>query len=97
MQQQDTQDRNSYNEETHTESDRTNERKYDESATGRDRPGGDGDVGTEQVNAIDRDDSGKPTGQDHSTERHDLEQPTGGVGAVQDSNLIGSDIADISE
>ena len=64
---------------------------------GRDIPGGDGGVGDEQVNAIDDDGRGKPTGQDHSTEGHERTEPTDGVGAIQDSNLVGTDIADISE
>lgn len=73
------------------------ERKYDESATGRDLPKGDGDVGDEQVNAITDDGTGKPTGQDHSTERDENAQSDTGVGAVQDRSDTGSDVARIRD
>lgn len=78
------QDRNLYNEETHRAAERTYDR--DDNQTGSDLPSGDGGVGDEQVNAIGRDDSDRPTGQDHSTEDHERESPTDGVGAVQDSS-----------
>ena len=65
--------------------------------TGSDLPSGDGGVGDEQVNAISDDGLGQRTGQDHSTEGHERTEPTDGVGAVQDANEIGSDVADISE
>jgi hypothetical protein len=65
--------------------------------TGSDRPSGDGGVGDEQVNAITDDGSGKPTGQDHSTEHHESMDPKDGVGAIQDSDLIRDDIARISD
>ena len=71
------------------------DRQNDE-VTGSDLPKGDGNVGDEQVNAIDDDGSGKPTGQDHSTDVEDRE-PTDGVGGVQDSSLAGTDVADISD
>ena len=45
-------------------------RKRDDETEGKDIPRGTGEPGDEQVNAIDRDDSHKPIGQDHSTERH---------------------------
>jgi len=83
--------------ETNREAERTRERKPMESATGRDRPGGDGGVGDEQVNAIDRDDSDKPKGQDHSMDHHERQDPQSGVGAVQDREDTLSDIADISD
>src|SRR5437868_14188061 len=73
-----------WEQETNTETDTTNERKKDESATGRDMPSGDGGVGQEQVNAIDDNGTGAPTGQDHSTEHHERQQPDEGVGAFQD-------------
>ena len=66
-------------------------------ATGRDLPESDGTVSDEDVNAINDDGSGKPIGQDHSLENYEDSMPTGGVGAVQDGNIIGSDVADISE
>lgn len=71
--------------ETSNVAESTDERKPMESATGRDMPSGDGDVGDEQVNAIGRDDSDKPTGRDHSTDG-ERPEPTDGVGGVQDSN-----------
>ncbi len=71
--------------------------KKDEELTGSDIPGGDGTVSDEDFNAIDGDKDGKPTGQDHSTENYEDSMPTSGVGAVQDSNQTGSDIADIDE
>ena len=74
----------------------TDHRKADH-ITGSDTPSGDGGVGDEQVNAIDNDRSGQPTGQDHSTEDHERTEPTEGVGAVQDGNIVGQDIADVSE
>jgi hypothetical protein len=83
--------------ETSTQADFTEERKKDESATGRDMPSGDGQVADEQVNALSDDRSDRPTGQDHSTENHERQKPSDGVGAVQDSNLIGSGVADVSD
>ncbi len=73
-----------WEQETNLEREQTHERKKDESATGRDMPRGDGGVGDEQVNAIGRDDAGKPTGQDHSTDDHEMRDPDEGVGAIQD-------------
>jgi hypothetical protein len=64
---------------------------------GRDIPGGDGDVGDEQVNAIDDHGNDKPIGQDHSTKHHEQMDPENGVGVVQDSSDTMSDIADITE
>ena len=54
-----------YKSETNIELEQTHERKKDESATGRDRPSGDGGVGDEQVNAIGNEASNKQIGQDH--------------------------------
>ena len=64
---------------------------------GRDLPNGDGHVGEEQVNAIEDDRTGKPTGQDHSTDHHEIEAPRDGVGAIQDHELIRNDVAGISD
>ena len=72
--------------ETSVVTDRTAERKPMKSATGRDMPSGDGDVGDEQVNAIGNSSSDKPIGQDHSTEGHERTEPTDGVGGVQDDS-----------
>ena len=83
--------------ETSTQADLTHERKSDEAATGRDIPTGDGDVGQEQVDAIGQGDSARATGQDHSTDDRESRDPTEGVGAVQDSSLMATDIADISD
>ncbi len=71
--------------------------KKDEEMTGSDIPGGDGTVSDEDVNATRDDKSGKPIGQDHSTENYGESMPTSGVGAIQDGDVIGADIADISE
>jgi hypothetical protein len=65
--------------------------------TGSNLPHGDGTVSDEDVNAIDDQGEGKPIGQDHSLENYEDSIPTGGVGGIQDGNIIGSDIADISE
>jgi hypothetical protein len=83
--------------ETSTEADATHEREKDEDATGRDLPRGDGNVGDEQVHGLHGADAGKATGQDHSTDDHERTEPRDGVGAVQDSSLAGTDIADITE
>ncbi|MEJ7622848.1 MAG: hypothetical protein WKF34_02540 [Pyrinomonadaceae bacterium] len=73
------------------------ERKQDDHITGSDLPKGDGGVGDEQVNAIDDDRKGKPTGQDHSAETDDRREPADGVGGVQDSSDTTSDVARISD
>lgn len=86
-----------WKQETHREAVETRERKKDESLTGSDKPSGDGGVGQEQVDAIVDDGTGKPTGQDHSTEHHERQAPDDGVGAVQDRNLIRNDVADLSD
>jgi hypothetical protein len=66
--------------------------------TGRNLPDSDGTVSDEDVNAVD-DGCGKsaPTGQDHSTEDHEKEMPTDGVGAIQDSSLIKENVAHIED
>jgi hypothetical protein len=67
--------------------------------SGRDIPGGDGSVSDEDVNAI-SDDHRLPrrkTGQDHSTEDHEKEAPTEGIGAVQNSSDTSSDLAHIED
>ena len=74
-----------------------NDTEKNTTATGRDIPGGDGTVSDEDVNRIDDQGAGKPIGQDHSLENYEDSIPTGGVGGIQDGNIIGSDIADISE
>lgn len=89
------QDRNLYNEETHRMADHGPE--HDDNQTGSEIPSGDGTVGQEQVNAIDDRDTGKSTGQDHSTEDHSETMPEEGVGAFQDSSDTTSDIAHIDE
>jgi hypothetical protein len=70
--------------------------KKDEELTGRNLPDGDGTVSDEDVHAIDGK-SDKPTGQDHSTENYGETMPTEGVGAIQDGDIIGADVADIGE
>lgn len=70
----------------------------DEEKTGSDAVHGDGTVSDEDVNAIgDRTGSPPAGGQDHSTEDYEKTMPDEGVGGVQESNELGSDIADISE
>jgi hypothetical protein len=64
---------------------------------GKDIPGGTGVPGDEQVNAIGSDDSDKPTGQDHSTDRHEITDPNHGVGEIQDREDTSSDIARIRD
>jgi len=83
--------------ERNLEREQTHERKKDESATGRDMPGGDGTVGDEQVNAIGSKPKGKPIGQDHSTEHHEQTDPDHGVGAIQDREDTTTDVARISD
>jgi len=83
--------------ETNLEREQTHERLPQESQTGRNMPSGDGDVGDEQVNRIGKDGSGRPTGQDHSTDMTTDRDPVDGVGAVQDANIVGTDIADLPD
>ena len=71
--------------------------KRDDESTGKDIPRGTGVPGDEQVNAIVRDDSDKPIGQDHSTERHEATDPDHGVGEIQDREDTTSDIARIKD
>ena len=86
-----------YQSERNLERERTHERKKDESATGRDIPGGDGNVGDEQVHALDNEPEGSPTGQDHSTDHHETRDPNHGVGTIQESNDPTADVAHIDE
>jgi hypothetical protein len=83
--------------ETNLERERTSERKKDESATGRDIPGGDGTVGDEQVDAIGGRHINRTTGQDHSTDHPETSDPDHGVGEFQDRENIESDIARIRD
>lgn len=83
--------------ETNLERERTDERLSQESATGRDMPSGDGGVGDEQVGRIGADRTDRPTGQDHSTDMTTDRDPTEGVGAVQNANIVGTDIADLPD
>jgi hypothetical protein len=89
------QDRELYNEETHRTTDEAPGR--DDHKTGSELPSGDGTVGQEQVNAIDDRETGKPTGQDHSTDDNPDRAPEDGVGAVQRSSDTTSDIAHIDD
>lgn len=89
------QDRNLYNEETHRMADHGPD--HDDNQTGSDLPSGDGTVGDEQVSAISDSGAEKPTGQDHSTERHEMEMPENGVGAIQDDSRPLKGMADINE
>lgn len=82
--------------ETSAAAERTEERKPQESATGRDMPSGDGDVGDEQIQAIDDSGTTKAAGQDHSTDDRQVETAREGVGAVQDSSQPTKARADIN-
>ena len=64
--------------------------------TGSNLPHGDGTVSDEDVKKIDGD-SGKPTGQDHSTENRENMLPTSGIGAIQSSSDTTSDVARIAD
>ena len=73
-------------------------RKKDEDATGRDLPNTDGTVSDEDVKSITGGGRGRRKGgQDHSTERHEITDPDGGVGAIQDSTDTTSDVARIRD
>ena len=91
------QETDTYNSERNLEREQTHERKKDESATGRDIPGGDGGVGDEQVNAIGNEPVDKSIGQDHSTEHHETTDPDHGVGEFQRSSDTTSDNVHIDE
>ena len=75
----------------------TPQRRKDESATGRDLPNPDGQVSTEDVNAIKDDGKGKKTGQDHSLDNYAETIPDEGVAAVQDRSDTTSDAAGIED
>ena len=77
--------------------DYNDEPKKDEELTGSDIPGGDGTISDEDMQAITGENDDRPTGQDHSTEHHERQAPTSGVGAIQDENLIREDVAHIED
>lgn len=64
---------------------------------GKNIPSGDGQVSDEAMNAIEGKTDDKPTGQDHSTEHHEDQTPTEGVGAIQDNSLIKENVAHIED
>lgn len=66
--------------------------RRDDERTGSDLPKASGEVSDDDVAAIGRDRKG-PTGQDHSTERHEITDPDHGVGEFQDREDTTSDIA----
>ncbi len=74
-----------------------NDSEKDTTATGRDLPNGDGTVSDEDIQAITGENDDRPTGQDHSTEHHEDQAPTDGVGAVQDNSLIKENVAHIED
>ena len=82
-----------WEQETNLEREKTIDSHKEDNATGSDLPSGDGNVGDEQVNAITDDGSDKETGQDHSTENHEQNDPDSGVGAIQDREDTLSDVA----
>ena len=72
-------------------------RNEDEEGSGK-VTSGEGLVSDEDMAAITDDDvTGKPTGQDHSTENYGETEPDHGVGAVQDHSDTTSDIARIKD
>src|SRR5687767_15582047 len=75
----------------------TQQNRNPDHITGRNLPDGDGNVDDEQVHRITDRGEGKPTGQDHSTERHETMDPEHGVGVVQESSDTFSDIAHIED
>lgn len=74
-----------------------NDREKDATASGRDLPNTDGTVSDEDMQAIKGENDDRPTGQDHSTEEHEQQAPTEGVGAIQDNSLIKENVAHIEE
>jgi hypothetical protein len=74
-----------------------NDSEKNTTATGTDLPNADGRVSDEDVQAIDGKNQDRPTGQDHSTEHHERQAPTEGVGAIQDQSDTTSDIAHIED
>jgi hypothetical protein len=72
-------------------------RKKDESATGRDLPNADGQVSTEDVNAIDDKGTGKKIGQDHSLDNYGESMPDDGVAAVQNRFDTTSDMGRVED
>ena len=77
----------------------TPRQREEDERSGRDIPGGSGDVSDEDINAISGETNAgeTATGQDHSTENHAETLPDDGVGAVQDYSDTTSDIARIKE
>ena len=53
---------------------------------GSDLPNGGGTVSDEDIQAITGENDDRPTGQDHSTDNHEHQAPTEGVGAIQDQS-----------
>jgi len=77
----------------------TPRQREEDERSGRDIPGGTGDVSDEDINAISNETEAGETeiGQDHSTENHDESFPDSGVGAIQNASDTTSDIAHIEE
>lgn len=77
----------------------TPRQREEDERSGRDIPGGSGDVSDEDINAISNETTAGETeiGQDHSTENYGDSFPDHGVGAVQNANDTTSDIANISD
>lgn len=71
--------------------------RQDEELTGTDIPGGDGTISDEAMDAISGGGKHQKTGQDHSTEHHEDQMPTEGVGAIQSSSDTTSDVAHIED
>lgn len=65
--------------------------------TGQQEPRGSGFVSDEDIQDISEENEDAPIGQDHSLDNYGDSEPTGGVGAVQDSSDTASDIARVDE
>ena len=72
------------------------QREHDDLQTGLDLPNADGQVSDEDADLREERKTGKG-GQDHSLDRHEQTAPASGVGNVQDSSDMTSDIAHIDE
>lgn len=71
--------------------------KHDDLETGHDLPNADGQVGDEDVNALDGPDGRRKTGQDHSLDDYEETLPESGVGATQDHSDTTTDVAHIAD
>ena len=77
----------------------TPRQREEDERSGRDIPGGSGNVSDEDINAISNETTAGETeiGQDHSTENYGDTFPEHGVGAVQNAHDTTQDIARIDD